>query len=96
MRKTQLGGGKVTERKYDYNKLRGKIREVFGRQEDFANAINLSAVAVSNKLNNVVDWRQEEMERAVELLDIPYEKLYAYFFTKKKKKNTTFKKEANR
>ena len=48
------------------------------------------------KLNNVVDWRQEEMERAVELLDIPYEKLYAYFFTKEVEKNTTFKKEANR
>ena len=32
---------------FDYNKLRGKIKEVFGTQERFAAAINLSNTSVS-------------------------------------------------
>ena len=46
---------------YDYRKLRGRIKEKFGTQAEFSKRLGISEVSVSNKLNNVVDWGQEEM-----------------------------------
>lgn len=76
---------------YDYSKLKGKIKEVFGTQEAFANSIGLSSVSVSNKLNNIIDWRQEEMEDSVEKLEIPFSEIHVYFFTKKVENNSTLR-----
>ena len=66
---------------YDYRKLRGRIKEKFGTQAEFSKNIGLSEVSVSNKLNNVVDWGQKEMEDAISVLEIPYSDIHAYFFT---------------
>ncbi|MBQ8640401.1 MAG: DUF739 family protein [Lachnospiraceae bacterium] len=74
---------------YDYRKLRGRIKERFGTQSSFAKAIGLSDVSVSNKLNNVVDWGQEEIEKAVIALDLPHEEIHFYFFTHEVEKNST-------
>ena len=68
---------------YDYRKLKGKIKEKFGTQSAFAKVIGLSDVSVSNKLNNNVDWGQEEIERSVTVLEIPYSDIHSYFFTHK-------------
>lgn len=54
---------------YDYRKLRGRIKEKFGTQAEFSKRLGISEVSVSNKLNNVVDWGQEEMEHAISVLD---------------------------
>ena len=35
---------------FDYNKLRGRIREVFGTQEEFGKAIGLSNTSISCKI----------------------------------------------
>lgn len=67
---------------YDYSKLRGKIREVFGTQEEFARAMGMSPVTLSKRLNNQVDWSREEMDRACELLGVPLEEVPLYFFTR--------------
>lgn len=64
---------------YDYRKLRGRIREKFGTQAEFSRNIGLSEVSVSNKLNNVVDWGQDEMESAIVALDIPFSDIHSYF-----------------
>ena len=69
---------------YDYRKLRGRIKEKFGTQAEFSKRLGISEVSVSNKLNNVVDWGQEEMEHAISVLDI-----HAYFFTHIVEKNST-------
>lgn len=74
---------------YDYRKLRGRIREKFGTQAEFSRNIGLSEVSVSNKLNNVVDWGQDEMESAIVVLDIPFSDIHSYFFTHKVEKNST-------
>lgn len=74
---------------YDYRKLRGRIKEKFGTQAEFSRKIGLSEVSVSNKLNNVVDWGQEEMENTISVLDIPYSDIHAYFFTHIVEKNST-------
>lgn len=70
---------------YDYSKLRGKIKEVFGRQEDFAFAMSLSPTSLSSKLNNKVEFSQDEMNRACIILHIPVEFIHLYFFDKKLK-----------
>lgn len=68
---------------FDYSKLRGKIREVFGTQEEFAKAMNISAATVSDKLNNKTDWTQKEIDTIVKLLNIPKDRIPIYFFTEK-------------
>lgn len=74
---------------YDYGKLRGRIREKFGTQSAFAKVVGLSDVSVSNKLNNNVEWGQEEIERSVRALDIAYTDIHSYFFTHKVEINST-------
>ena len=74
---------------YDYRKLRGRIREKFGTQAEFSRNIGLSEVSVSNKLNNVVDWGQDEMESAIGALEIPFSDIHSYFFTHLVEKSST-------
>ena len=66
---------------YDYRKLRGRIKEKYGTQAEFSKKIGLSEVSVSNKLNNLVDWDQEEIENVIIALEIPFTDIHAYFFT---------------
>lgn len=70
---------------FDYSKLRGKIKEVFGTQAKFADAMGLSSVSLSAKLNNTVQFTQSEINKACELLSIPFELIPIYFFTEKVK-----------
>lgn len=72
------GGGAV-----DYSKLRGRIREVFGTQAAFAEALYLSACAVSQKLNGKSEWTTDEIRKACEVLGIIPEELPQYFFCPK-------------
>lgn len=65
---------------YDYSKLRGKIVEVFGKNESFAPAMGMSERTLSLKLNSLRFWKQPEMEKACDLLGIPREEIPAYFF----------------
>lgn len=92
LRKTQQikkGGKSLNYTEYDYSKLRGKIKEVFCTQKEFALAIGISDVSISNKLNNISDWRQEEIEKCIECLKISYSEIHTYFFTKKVENNST-------
>ncbi len=63
-----------------YGKLREKIRNVFGTNGVFAEAIGLDRSTISKKLNSVVPWDQLEIEKACKLLDIPIENNHEYFF----------------
>lgn len=71
--------------KFDYGKLRGKIKEKFNTQNAFADAMGVSAVTISDKLNNKVQWTQKEMDMACSLLDIDSAEIPIYFFTVKVK-----------
>lgn len=66
-----------------YGKLRGRILEVFGTNEAFANALGIDPSSLSAKLNNKSPWKREEIEKACELLEIPIEEVHLYFFTQK-------------
>lgn len=63
-----------------YGKLREKIRNVFGKQEVFADAMGLDRSTISKKLNSVVPWDQVEMEECCKLLGIPTDNIPEYFF----------------
>ena len=66
----------------DFSRLSGKIVEKYGTQYNFAIAIGLSVRSLSLKLNKRVGWRDEEIERAVQLLGLDINDIPAYFFTK--------------
>lgn len=68
---------------FDYSKLRGKIVEKFGTQTEFSKAMNLSERTMSLKLNGRRAWKQDEICRAVGLLELSNEDIQDYFFTLK-------------
>ena len=66
---------------FNYNKLRGKIVEVFGTQDNFAKRLGISTNALSRKLNNKISLSQKEVIQWAELLGICEKDYKAYFFT---------------
>jgi transcriptional regulator with XRE-family HTH domain len=72
---------------FDYSKLRGKIKEVFGTQDKFAKALGIGRVSLSQRLNNILDFSQEEINKACEILGISKEDISIYFFTLKVQKH---------
>lgn len=74
---------------FDYNKLYGKIKEVFGTQEAFAEAMGMSRTAINARLKQSVEWKTPEIVKACELLHIPIEEAHLYFFSLKSLENKT-------
>lgn len=66
--------------KWDYSKLRGKIKEVCGTQDAFAEKLGIGRVSLSQRLNNMLEFTQQEMYKACEILDIPLADITLYFF----------------
>lgn len=71
---------------FDYSKLFGKIREKYKTQAAFADAMGMSRTSLNQRLNNVLDFSQGEMEKAAELLGFPKNRIPEYFFTVKVQK----------
>lgn len=67
----------------DYRKLEGKIKEVFGTQTAFAEAMDMKQPALSQRLNDSVEWKLSEIAKACDLLNIPLAEAHLYFFTLK-------------
>lgn len=66
---------------YNYSKLRGRIKEYYGRETDFAKSMNLSCNSLSKKLNNKLRFTQDEIRIMIERLDIKKVEIKDYFFT---------------
>lgn len=66
--------------KWDYSKLRGKIKEVCGTQDVFAEKLGIGRVSLSQRLNNMLEFTQQEMYKACEILGIPLADITLYFF----------------
>lgn len=66
---------------YNYSKLLGRIKEKFGTQERFATAMGMSSRSLSLKLHNERQFKQGEIVKACELLDIDLADSGLYFFT---------------
>lgn len=65
----------------NYSKLRGRIKEMFGNQDNFAVSMEMDRSTLSLKLNGKSDWTKQEMEKACVLLNISLDRVYLYFFT---------------
>lgn len=67
----------------DFSKLSGRIVEKFVTQSNFAVAMGLSERSISLKLNGKVNWKDDEIEKAITLLELNVEDIPVYFFTRK-------------
>ena len=75
-----------------YDKLRGKIKEVCGTQDAFAEKLGIGRVSLSQRLNNQLEFSQDEIFKSCEILKIDFSEMQAYFFTQnvqKTKHNNT-------
>lgn len=66
--------------KFNYSKLRGKIRECDLTQEQLAEAIGINRGTLSAKLNGQFAFTTTEMLSIGEKLNIPKNELGDYFF----------------
>lgn len=68
---------------FDYSSLSGLIVEYYGTQYMFAKDMEMSERSLSLKINNKVPWKDSEIFKACELLDIRIEDMGKYFFKPK-------------
>jgi len=64
----------------NYNKLKGRIVEKCGTQGNFAQRMGLSERTVSLKLSGKIPFKQTEILKALEVLNLSEEDIQAYFF----------------
>lgn len=69
--------------RFNYAKLKGRIKEKYGNQGNFAKAIGLTPTTFSFKINGKAKWTQDEIVKAVELLEISRDEIAEYFFNYK-------------
>ena len=63
-----------------FAKLRGRIKEKFGTESRFAEALGLSLISVSKKLTGRAGFSKKDIEKWCTALDIPIEEIGSYFF----------------
>lgn len=63
-----------------FRKLKARIIEKYGTQKVFAEALGVSNNLISLKMQKKVAFSKEDMIQWGELLDIPPEQFYEYFF----------------
>ena len=64
----------------DYAKLRGRIREKYGTEANFAREIGKTRAWLSAILNNKINLKKSTMELFIEYLDIDSSEINVYFF----------------
>lgn len=65
---------------FDYTELSNKIEKKFNCNVNFAIKMGFSERTLSLKLNNKVDFKQNEIVRACKLLNISLKEIPKYFF----------------
>ena len=68
---------------FSYASLLELIKDRYETQAQFAAAIGLSERSLSRKLNNKQGWKQQEICKACQLLEIEDIDIPKYFFTPK-------------
>ncbi len=66
---------------FNYDKLRGRIRERLGSEAKFAKAIGISAASLSYTFNGKRDFSTTEIQKACSknVLDIPKKRIAEFF-----------------
>lgn len=76
---------------FDYSRLRGRIKEICGTQDAYADKIHLGRVSVSQRLNNSLEFSQLEMLNSAEVLEFTTAEIPQYFFCAKSSEKRTKK-----
>ena len=66
---------------FDYNKLRGRIREMFKTESAFAKEVGISPAMMSLRMTGKVMFSQEEIAKCCDLLQIGAGDIKDFFFT---------------
>lgn len=73
--------------KPNYNKLIGRMVEIYGSRSKAAEAFGISRSAMSLKLNGKTQFSQEDMRRACKVFRFPAQDIPTYFFANEVKKH---------
>ncbi len=73
------------------DKLRGKIKEMYGSESNFAEKIGLSGTTLSKKLNNKGDFTRPQIIDIVEALKLSDSEVLDIFFCKTNPQNADYK-----
>ena len=65
---------------YDYSKLLVAITDKFGNITNLAKEMKCNPRTISDKIANLRDFDLGEVEKMLQLLEIPREKVLDYFF----------------
>lgn len=63
-----------------YNKLRGRIIEKYGTQDQFRKKLGISSTAMSNKMRGKSGFSQNDIVTWCSLLDIELKDVGSYFY----------------
>lgn len=66
---------------FNHNKLKGRIVEMCGTQEKFAQKMGMDRSSLNLAINGKRDFSQTEISKSIKILDILPEEIAAYFFT---------------
>ena len=66
---------------FDYSKLKGRIKEVLGTQEVYAEKIGLSRTSLSLRLSGKLEFTEREISKSCDVLEFEPSEIPAYFFT---------------
>lgn len=65
---------------FNYSKLRGRIREKCGNNAVFAKKLGIHDSTLSQKLNNMSDFSQNEIFKSIRILELKESDIPDYFF----------------
>ena len=66
---------------YNYNKLLGAIRENRITQDELAEAVGISGTSLRSKLKGTTQFKADEIQNIMAVLNLPLDDVVAYFFT---------------
>lgn len=72
----------VNAPKYNYGKLRGRIKEKLGTEGEYAKKIGRSHNYLTNVFNGKTYFTQKDITVGAEAIDIKEEEIGIYFFAK--------------
>lgn len=76
-------------KQYDYNKLKGRIKECFSTQSEFAQKLGISDTSLSYKLNNKTVFDQDQIQESIEIFNLTPKETMEFFFTLEVDKKST-------
>lgn len=70
---------------YDYSKLLARIKKKYGSMAKFSEAMGCRNSTMSMRIHNKAQWNQNEISKAILLLNIPERQVYSFFYAVKVK-----------